>query len=47
MPCTSGKHVVFGEVVEGFDIVKKIEGTQTDRNDRPLAPVVIAGSGEL
>jgi len=42
-----GKHVVFGEVVEGFDIIKKIEGSQTDRGDKPLAAVKIANSGQL
>ena len=35
------KHPVFGNVVSGLDIVKKIETTPTDRNngDRPKTPV--------
>ena len=41
-----GKHVVFGSVVEGMDVVKKIEsvGSQSGKTSRP---VMIAASGQL
>jgi cyclophilin family peptidyl-prolyl cis-trans isomerase len=42
-----GRHVVFGEVLEGFDVVQKIENTKTGRGDKPTVDVVISGTGEL
>ncbi len=30
------KHTIFGEVVEGYDNVKKLEGVEKDAQDRPL-----------
>ena len=41
-----GKHVVFGEVVEGYDIVKKIEGVGSS-SGKTSKTVVIADCGEL
>ena len=42
-----GRHVVFGKVVEGMDVVKKIETTPTHPGDKPKEDVVIVKSGEL
>lgn len=35
------RHPVFGKIVEGQDVVSKIESTPTDANDRPKTPVQV------
>jgi peptidyl-prolyl isomerase G (cyclophilin G) len=44
----TGKHVVFGRVIRGFeDVVSKIAEVATDEKDRPAVPVTICNCGEL
>jgi peptidyl-prolyl cis-trans isomerase B (cyclophilin B) len=46
-PWLDGRHVVFGEVLEGYDVVEVIENTPKGANDRPATTVTILKSGEL
>ena len=41
-----GRHVVFGKVIEGMDVVRKIEAVGT-QSGKPTKKVVIEDSGEL
>ncbi len=42
-----GKHVVFGEVLEGMDIVDKIENCAKNPGDKPKETIKVKKSGEL
>ncbi|KAG8690550.1 Peptidyl-prolyl cis-trans isomerase B [Ceratobasidium sp. 423] len=42
-----GRHVVFGKVLEGMDIVRQIEDVPKGPGDKPREAVTIADSGEL
>lgn len=40
-PHLDGEYTVFGEVIEGLDIVKQIEKVDVNMNNKPLSPVII------
>ncbi|XP_054159434.1 peptidyl-prolyl cis-trans isomerase B-like [Oppia nitens] len=42
-----GRHVVFGKVLKGMPLVRKIESTKTKDNDKPDKDVMIADCGIL
>ncbi len=46
-PHLDGQYTVFGEVVEGIDIVRNIQWVDTDANDRPLTDVRIIKAYEV
>ncbi|ARU47333.1 peptidylprolyl isomerase [Sulfurospirillum diekertiae] len=37
-PHLNGRHTIFGEVVEGMDVVRKLENITTDGRDMPMQP---------
>lgn len=40
-----GRHVVFGKVLSGMDIIKQVENLKTDNRDRPEKDVIISDCG--
>eukprot|EP00943_MAST-04B_sp_MAST-4B-sp1_P001114 g1114.t1 len=46
-PWLDGMHVVFGEVKEGMDVVRKIEGYGSSPHGKTSFPIVISDCGEL
>lgn len=46
-PHLDGKHVVFGEVLAGKNVVRQVENTPVGTNDKPEKDCVIADCGEI
>ncbi|KAG2024622.1 hypothetical protein GB937_003814 [Aspergillus fischeri] len=46
-PWLDGRHVVFGEVLEGYEIVEQIENVPKGPGDKPAETVKIVKSGEI
>ncbi|ETO17968.1 hypothetical protein RFI_19336, partial [Reticulomyxa filosa] len=47
-PHLNNKHVVFGHIVSGYEVVKLLENTLTDpETNRPISPIIISKCGEL
>lgn len=44
-PWLDGRHVVFGKIVKGMSVVRKIEATPTGASDRPKSKVTIKKCG--
>lgn len=44
-PHLDGKHVVFGKVIKGMKIVRRLENLKVNGDDKPLEKVVIADCG--
>ncbi len=44
-PHLDGKHVVFGEIIEGFNIIYELNNVDTDNRDRPINKIVISDCG--
>ncbi len=37
-PWLDMKHTIFGEVIQGYDVIQKLEAIETDEGDHPVTP---------
>lgn len=44
-PWLDGRHVVFGKIIKGMSVIRRIEATSTDGRDRPTQDVEIVDCG--
>ena len=47
IPWFDGKHVVFGQIIKGLEILNQIEDIETDNDDKPLKKIMIINCGEI
>jgi len=47
LPQLDGQYTVFGQVVEGMDVVDKISQVKTGANDKPIEPIIITSARRL
>jgi len=45
-PRLDGKHLVFGQVVDGMDVIRAIAQVPVDKDEKPRVPITIVGCGE-
>lgn len=46
-PHLDGKHVVFGQVLKGSDVVRMVEMCEKGAQDKPVADIIVADCGEI
>jgi cyclophilin family peptidyl-prolyl cis-trans isomerase len=46
-PWLDGKHVVFGKVIKGMEVVHEVENLETGAQDKPKVDVVLENCGEI
>jgi len=46
-PQLDGKHMAFGQVIEGMDVIRAVAAVPTDRDDKPRVAITIVGCGEV
>jgi cyclophilin family peptidyl-prolyl cis-trans isomerase len=47
VPEIDGQYVVFGEVIEGMEVVDRINSSTIEEDETPRIPIVISECGQL